>query len=139
MNTPNLSPRAARELLDKLSQVIGSLTVALITFAALAVTGNASVGGALTINGLIATSVSHTFADTTAWTLSATEQAATVLLAGGTSGGAADIVATPTLDKLFVVKNTSGSNVTIKADGQTGVTVADGATAIVVGNGTDFV
>jgi hypothetical protein len=71
--------------------------------------------------------------------LSAAEEKATILTATGTSGGAADVVALPTAGKLLVVSNATGSALTIKATGQTGVSIANAKTAIVFGNGTDFV
>lgn len=72
-----------------------------------------------------------------AWTLSAGELKTTLLLPANASG-AADIVATPTLGKLYIVGNSSGFAVTIKASGETGITIANGKTAIVIGDGSDF-
>ena len=74
------------------------------------------------------------------WTLSATEQKATVLsLAGKTDLTGAGIIATPTNGKVFVVINATAQTITIKAKGKTGVAVATTKTAIVMGNGTDFI
>ena len=74
------------------------------------------------------------------WTLSATEQKATVLsLAGQTDTDGAGIIATPTNGKVFVVINATAQTITIKATGKTGIGVATTKTAIVMGNGTDFV
>ena len=74
------------------------------------------------------------------WTLSATEQKATVLsLAGQTDTDGAGIIATPTNGKVFVVINATAQTITIKATGKTGIDVATAKTAIVMGNGTDFI
>lgn len=74
------------------------------------------------------------------WTLTATEQKATVLsLAGKTDVTGAGIIATPTNGKVFVVINATAQAITIKAAGKTGIDVATTKTAIVMGNGTDFV
>ena len=74
------------------------------------------------------------------WTLSATEQKATVLsLAGQSDTDGAGIIATPTNGKVFVVINATAQTITIKATGKTGIGVATTKTAIVMGNGTDFV
>lgn len=74
------------------------------------------------------------------WTLTATEQKATVLsLAGKTDVTGAGIIATPTNGKIFVVINATAQTITIKATGKTGIEVATTKTAIVMGNGTDFI
>lgn len=74
------------------------------------------------------------------WTLTATEQKATVLgLAGKTDVTGAGIIATPTNGKVFVVINETAQTITIKATGKTGIAVATTKTAIVMGNGTDFI
>lgn len=74
------------------------------------------------------------------WTLTATEQKATVLsLAGKTDVTGAGIIATPTNGKIFVVINATAQTITIKATGKTGIAVATTKTAIVMGNGTDFI
>jgi len=80
----------------------------------------------------------HDFgAGSTDWELSEAEQKKTVLR-GTNAGVAVAIIATPTDGKVFAVKNGVGFSLTIKASGQTGVSVADGTTALVIGNGTDF-
>ena len=75
-----------------------------------------------------------------AWTLSETEQKATVLHLTGSPSGATSVVAEPVEGKVFIVINDDTSQtITIKASGQTGVAVATDKTAIVIGNGDDFV
>lgn len=71
------------------------------------------------------------------WTLSATEETQT-WLKGTNSSGDVNIIATPTLGAVKTVTNGTASNMTIKANGGTGVTIATIKTADVVGDGTDF-
>ena len=145
------------EEMKKLRKVITDLTDSVATLTEIVVSGNVSVGAdldvtgdttiagttvlsdSLTTAGLVLGVSTHAYADTTAWTLSTAEAKATILPATGTSGGACDVVAVPTAGKLFIVSNATGSALTIKASGQTGVSIANAKTAIVRGNGTDFV
>jgi hypothetical protein len=98
-----------------------------------------SLSGIFASAGIVLTISTHVYSDATAWTLSAAEEKSTILTATGVSGGAADVVALPTAGKLLIVSNATGSALTIKATGQTGVAIADGKTAIVYGDGTDFI
>ena len=73
------------------------------------------------------------------WAVSAVEAKTGILIAIGTADGTVSVIATPTAGKIFTVVNTCGQALTIKATGQTGVTIASTKTAIVRGTGTDFV
>jgi len=106
----------------------------------LGVTGITTLSDALNTAGIVLATKTKTFSDTTAWTLSAAEEKATYLIGAGTTGGAADVVATATLGKIYILfNNGTGAILTIKASGQTGVAVATTKTVVVIGNGTDFV
>lgn len=72
------------------------------------------------------------------WTLSVAELK-TFILTVSAADQAVNAIATPTAGKIYMVYNACGSNLTIKATGQTGVTIANTKTALVRGNGTDFV
>src|SRR5574343_497925 len=116
---------------------------------ALTVTGDASVGGALGVTGAttlsgglsVGAAANHDYANAaTAWTLSASENKATVLTTKDNSAnGAADVVAVATAGKIFILMNTSGQTLTLKASGKTGIAVANNKAATLMGNGTDFV
>ncbi len=74
------------------------------------------------------------------WTLSATEQKATVLsLTGKTDVAGAGIIAIPKAGKVFVVINATAQTITIKAKDKTGTAIATTKTAIVMGDGEDFI
>lgn len=89
---------------------------------------------------VVQASASHDYGGAAeAWELSATEMKAGILIATNASGGAVDAVALPTAGKVYIVVNTSGQALTIKAAGQAGIAIASTKTAIVRGNGTDFV
>jgi hypothetical protein len=73
-------------------------------------------------------------------TLTPVEQLATKMALTGTPDAAVPVEAVPMDGKVFCVLNgMTGQGLTIRASGQTGVTVAAGKSAIVMGNGTDFV
>jgi len=55
------------------------------------------------------------------------------------ASGASDVIVTPTDGKLYIVQNTSGQAITLKASGQTGIAVATAKSAILMGNGTDII
>ncbi len=57
------------------------------------------------------------------------------------AGGAANVYATPTIGKVFIVVNGSGQTITVMAYGQTGVQVVNGAAVTITCNaaGTDFI
>ncbi|KKQ88292.1 MAG: hypothetical protein UT13_C0002G0001, partial [Candidatus Pacebacteria bacterium GW2011_GWF2_38_9] len=81
---------------------------------------------------------SHDYAGAHAdWTLSAVEAKANVLVVTN-ADAAGNIVATPTAGKVYILVNTSGQIITMKAAGQTGVAVASTKTALLRGTGTDF-
>ena len=81
----------------------------------------------------------HNYGGTdTDWTLSAGEQGSLILTTTNTATDA-DIIAPATEGKVYVVVNSTGGNITIKAAGQSGITVATTKTAIVWCNGTDYV
>lgn len=71
------------------------------------------------------------------WTLSAAELKCGILVATNAIA-AVNAIFTPTAGKVYVVKNTSGQALTVKAAGQTGVVIASTKKAIVMGNGTDI-
>jgi hypothetical protein len=103
-----------------------------------AITGGTIVSSAITAPDLYITAAEHNYAgDAADWELSAAEAKASILAATNATGACA-IIATPDL-KMYWVKNGTGQELTIKADGQTGVKIANGKTAAVYGNGTDFI
>lgn len=55
----------------------------------------------------------------------------------GTNSGAQNLIA-PAVEKVYIVKNGTGAQVTIKTSGGSGVAVANGATSLVFCDGTDF-
>jgi hypothetical protein len=71
------------------------------------------------------------------YTLSATEKLAKLLLITNASQAANVIL--PAETRMYVVNNTSGFTITLKASGQTGVAVTNNKTAVIIGNGTDFI
>jgi hypothetical protein len=103
-----------------------------------AITGGTIASAAITAPDLYITTAEHNYAgDAADWELSAAEAKAAILAAINANAACA-IVAVPDL-KMYWVKNGTGQALTIKADGQDGVTIATGKTAAVYGNGTDFV
>jgi hypothetical protein len=70
--------------------------------------------------------------------LTAAEKKCGIIIVTNASG-AVNAIATPTAGKVYIVVNTSGQALTVKATGQTGVEIASTKTAILRGNGTDFV
>lgn len=87
---------------------------------------------------VVQASASHDYAGAAvAWELSAAEMKAGILIATN-ANAAVDAVALPTDGKVYIIVNTSGQALTIKADGQVGITIASTKTAIVRGTGTDF-
>ncbi len=89
-----------------------------------------------------AATVTHNYAGASSgvgltWTLVSEEQASNTLIA--TNAGAAVIAnPLPYLGKVYTVYNNSGYPLTVKAVGQTGITIATGSIAYIMGNGTDF-
>lgn len=60
-----------------------------------------------------------------------------VLLVGGSNTAQRDLIA-PAVEKLYVVKNSTGQNLRIKTSGGTAVTIPNGLTTCVYCDGTDF-
>jgi hypothetical protein len=60
-----------------------------------------------------------------------------VLVVSGTNLAPQNLIA-PGVEKVYIVSNTSGSNVTIKTSGGNGIAVANGSTSLVYCDGTNF-
>lgn len=89
---------------------------------------------ALTFNSKVA---AHSYGAAHAdWTLTDDEAECTILSVTSADAGANAIVPA-TNGKVYVVRNTSGQTITVKASGQTGVGVVNGTIAWLLGNGTD--
>ena len=116
---------------------------------ALTVTANAAIGGTLTVTGAttlngglsVGAASNHSYGSAHAdWTLSAAENKATLLTTTDDSADqGVNAIATPTAGKLFILKNTCGQTLTLKASGQTGIAVANDRITFLMGNGTDFI
>ena len=72
-----------------------------------------------------------------AWTLTANEAKATMLITTN-AGGAAQIIAPAQNGKMYIIKNTSGQTITIKTASSTGAAIVHNLKATVIYNGTDF-
>lgn len=72
------------------------------------------------------------------WTLTGSQNEAGLLTLSGTASNSVVVVGTPDLNKLLIVINNCGQNATVKATGQTGVTIATGKKVLLIGTGTDF-
>lgn len=104
-----------------------------------AITGGTIAASTITSPDLYVAISSHDYAgDAADWELSATEAKSAILTATNANGACA-IVAVPDFGKVYWIKNSTGQELTIKADGQDGVKIANGKTAAVYGNATDFV
>ena len=104
-----------------------------------AITGGTIAASTITSPDLYVAISSHDYAGAAAdWVLSATEAKSAILTATNANGACA-IVAVPDFGKVYWIKNSTGQELTIKADGQDGVKIANGKTAAVYGNATDFV
>lgn len=104
-----------------------------------AITGGTIAASTITSPDLYVAISSHDYAgDAADWVLSATEAKSAILTATNANGPCA-IVAVPDFGKVYWIKNSTGQELTIKADGQDGVKIANGKTAAVYGNATDFV
>lgn len=93
------------------------------------------------IEAAITNVVDITFANAT-YTLTAynglpDESRNAVLNLIGTNSASQNLIA-PAVEKVYIVKNATGAQVTIKTSGGTGVAIANGTTRIVWCNGTDF-
>ena len=98
-----------------------------------------AVAGTLTLNGDGAVTLSNTNGDTSGTNISSTTAQYAVIKVTGTLT-TTKVITAPSYSKTYIVINAAtGGSVTIKASGQTGVTVAAGDKALVVYNGTDYV
>lgn len=103
------------------------------------ITGGTIAASTITSPDLYVAISSHDYAgDAADWVLSATEAKSAILTATNADGACA-IVAVPNFGKVYWIKNSTGQELTIKADEQDGVKIANGKTAAVYGNATDFV
>lgn len=84
------------------------------------------------------TKTAKTLAATTDVTLTDAENRAFYLDIGGTSGGATNIIVTVG-PKLWLAKNTSGSNITVKTAAGTGITIANGKYATLFSDGVNVI
>lgn len=117
--------------------ILDVITGGLLKIAGVAITATAAEINAV-VTGTVAVA-SHDYGGAAAdWSLSDTEQRAGRIVVTNANGACAAI-ATPANGKHISIINTSGQAFTIKATGQTGVTIASTKSAIVAGNGTDFV
>lgn len=98
-----------------------------------------AVAGTLTLTGDGAVTLALTEGDNTADNIgSTTAQYAILKIVGPLT--ATKVITGPSSSKTYIVNNTDSTyGVTVKASGQTGVTVAAGQRALVVFNGTDYV
>lgn len=98
-----------------------------------------AVAGTLTLTGDGAVTLSNTAGTSSASNIgSTTAQYAILKVVGPLT--ATKVITGPSSSKTYIVNNTDSTyGVTIKASGQTGVTVAAGQRALVVYNGTDYV
>lgn len=90
------------------------------------------------VPGSIAT---HTFTDTTGWTLTAAEADCGQIEFLGTPGGAFSCtiaLARAAARKTYICLNRTPSNATVKVSGETGCAVLAGNSTIIQGTGTDF-
>lgn len=98
-----------------------------------------AIAGTLTLTGDGAVTLANTQGTSSASNISSTTaQYAILKIVGPLS--ATKVITAPSLSKTYIVNNTDSTyGVTVKASGQTGVTVAAGQRALVVYNGTDYV
>lgn len=98
-----------------------------------------AVAGTLTLTGDGAVTLSQTQGTSSATNISSiTAQYAVLKIVGPLT--AIKVITAPSVSKTYIVNNTDSTyGVTVKASGQTGVTVAAGRVALVAYNGTDYV
>ena len=100
---------------------------------------NIAISGTLSFAGDGAITLANTTGDASATNLGATTAQYMAIRVTGTLT-TAKIITAPSYSKTYVVDNAAtGSTVTFKASGQTGVSVAVGEKALVFFNGTDYV
>jgi hypothetical protein len=98
-----------------------------------------AIAGTLTLNGDGAVTLANTNGDNSATNIGATTAQYAILKITGTLT-ATKVITAPSYSKTYIVTNAAtGGTVTIKASGQSGVSVAVGETATVYYNGTDYV
>jgi hypothetical protein len=97
-----------------------------------------SIAGTLTLNGDGAVTLASTTGGASASNIGSTTAQYAILRITGTLS-TTKVITAPASSKTYVVINAAtGGSVTIKASGQTGVTVAPGEIAYTVFNGTDY-
>lgn len=100
---------------------------------------NIAIAGTLTLNGDGAVTLANTTGSSSATNIGSTTAQYMVIRVTGTLTTAKEITA-PSYSKLYLVDNAAtGSTVTFKASGQTGISIAAGETAFVYYNGTDYI
>lgn len=98
-----------------------------------------AIAGTLTLTGDGAVTLANTQGTSSASNISSTTAQYYILKIVGPLT-ATKVITAPSLSKTYIVNNTDSTyGVTVKASGQTGVTVAAGQRALVVYNGTDYV
>jgi hypothetical protein len=98
-----------------------------------------AIAGTLTLTGDGAVTLANTQGTSTATNISSTTAQYYIIKVVGPLT-ATKVITAPSTSKTYIVNNTDSTyGVTVKASGQTGVTVAAGQRALVVFNGTDYV
>ena len=98
-----------------------------------------AISGTLTLTGDGAVTLANTNGDNTATNIGSTTAQYAMIRVTGTLT-TTKVITAPSYSKIYIVTNAAtGGSVTIKASGQTGVSVAVGETATVYFNGTDYV
>lgn len=96
-----------------------------------------AVAGTLTLNGDGAVTLSNTNGDASGTNIGSTTAQYAILKITGTT--TAKTITAPSTSKTYTVINASSYAVTVKASGQTGVSIPAGDKAFVAFNGTDYV
>jgi len=98
-----------------------------------------AIAGTLTLNGDGAVTLANTNGDNSATNIGSTTAQYAMIRVTGTLT-TTKVITAPSYSKTYIVANAAtGGTVTIKASGQSGVSVAVGETATVYYNGTDYV
>jgi len=96
-----------------------------------------SIAGTLTLNGDGAVTLSLTNGNASGTNIGSTTAQYAILKITGTT--TAKVITAPSSSKTYTVINASSYDVTVKASGQTGVTIPAGDKAFIAFNGTDYV
>ena len=96
-----------------------------------------SIAGTLTLNGDGAVTLSLTNGNAAGTNIGSTTAQYAILKITGTT--TAKVITAPSSSKTYTVINASSYAVTVKASGQTGVTIPAGDKAFIAFNGTDYV